>query len=93
MVTTGTKQHALSIVTTKFLLSAVSFLEELRPIPTLKTICGNHGRRKNVAREQTSAEGLASTQKRVANGGRRGVGGKRRATASGIEQHLSCLWC
>ncbi|GFT94018.1 hypothetical protein TNCV_3219481 [Trichonephila clavipes] len=42
---------------------------------------GNHQRYKNVARELKSVEGLASTKKGIANGGRReGVGTKHRAT-------------
>ncbi|GFT87847.1 hypothetical protein TNCV_799531 [Trichonephila clavipes] len=40
---------------------------EISPIPTQKTICGNRGGRaiKRMVHELTSAEGLASTKKRV----------------------------
>jgi hypothetical protein len=87
-----TAAHGSSIVTTESSQSAASLLEELSPIPTLKTTCGNRGRRKNVARELTSAEGLASAKKRVANGGRReGVGAKRRAAASASNHIASCI--
>ncbi|GFU34968.1 hypothetical protein TNCV_2992561 [Trichonephila clavipes] len=47
---------------------------------------------KNVARELTSAEGLASTKKIMSNGGRReGVRTKRRATASASKRNASCI--
>ncbi|GFV94805.1 hypothetical protein TNCV_1028031 [Trichonephila clavipes] len=43
----------------------------------------NHGRRKNIARELTSAEDLVSTKTRIIHGGRReDIGTKRRATTS-----------
>ncbi|GFW65237.1 hypothetical protein TNCV_395031 [Trichonephila clavipes] len=38
------------IVATEFSQLAAPFIEELSPIPTLKTTCGNSGRRKNIAR-------------------------------------------
>ncbi|GFU77745.1 hypothetical protein TNCV_1137531 [Trichonephila clavipes] len=50
-----TAAHGSFIVTIEFSQSAVSFLEEPSPIPTLKT---TSGRCKNVARKLTSAEGL-----------------------------------
>ncbi|GFV64734.1 hypothetical protein TNCV_3275051 [Trichonephila clavipes] len=57
-------------------------LEEQDPIPTRKPTCLNCGRRKNVAKELTGEENLAS-MKRVANGGRRkGVRVKLRAKAN-----------
>ncbi|GFT88707.1 hypothetical protein TNCV_905631 [Trichonephila clavipes] len=63
---TGPLYHYIAIA--KFSLSAASFLEKLSLIPTLKTICGNRGRRKNTVRELTSSEGRASKKKRAANG-------------------------
>ncbi|GFW06624.1 hypothetical protein TNCV_2189571 [Trichonephila clavipes] len=71
--------------------SAASFLEELSPIPTLKTTRGHHGKHENVARELTSAECLASTKKRVANGRREGVGEKRTATANASHHNAYCI--
>ncbi|GFY33474.1 hypothetical protein TNCV_2227431 [Trichonephila clavipes] len=64
---------------------------ELSPIPKTKTTSVNRGGRKNVKREQTSAEGLAST-KRVAKGCRsKDAGGKRRAIASTSKHNESAL--
>ncbi|GFV92926.1 hypothetical protein TNCV_1693191 [Trichonephila clavipes] len=91
-----TAAHGSSIVTTEFSQPVASFLEKLCPIPTLKATCGNRVRRKNVARELTSAEGLAPTKKRVASRAYKdGVGTKRRATESTSKHkcilHFSCL--
>ncbi|GFX53543.1 transposable element Tcb1 transposase [Trichonephila clavipes] len=56
--------HQITLATCGSCLSAASFLKDLSPTPTLKTPCENRGRRKNVARELTSAESPA-TEKRV----------------------------
>ncbi|GFT61880.1 hypothetical protein TNCV_815521 [Trichonephila clavipes] len=45
-----TAAYDSSIVNTKFILSAASFLEEPSPVRTLKTACRNRERRKNVSR-------------------------------------------
>ncbi|GFS60123.1 hypothetical protein TNCV_2826481 [Trichonephila clavipes] len=69
----------------------VSPLEELSPIPTLKTTCENHRRRKNVARVLASTD-LASTNKRIVNGSRRkGIGARRRATTNASKRNASCI--
>ncbi|GFS76093.1 hypothetical protein TNCV_4666871 [Trichonephila clavipes] len=90
-----TAAHGSSIFTTELSQSAASFLEKLSPIPTLKTTCGNRGRRKNVA------EGLFSSKKRVTKGGcKEGVweNAERERENSTCQQtkcilHLSCPWC
>ncbi|GFY05698.1 hypothetical protein TNCV_4403651 [Trichonephila clavipes] len=46
-----TAEHGTSIVTTEFVQSAASFLEELSRITTLKTSSGNREWRANNARE------------------------------------------
>ncbi|GFU18715.1 hypothetical protein TNCV_1352721 [Trichonephila clavipes] len=87
-----TSAHGSSNVTTGSSQSAASFLEGLSQNPTVKTTCGNHGRRKNIARELTIAEGLASTKKRVVKGNHReGIGAKHRATASASKHNASCI--
>ncbi|GFV76643.1 transposable element Tcb1 transposase [Trichonephila clavipes] len=58
-----TAAHGSSMVTSEFLPSLESVLEELRQIPYLEITCGNGGRHKNVARDMTSAEVLSSTKK------------------------------
>ncbi|GFW59276.1 hypothetical protein TNCV_2910221 [Trichonephila clavipes] len=63
------------------------------PIPILKITCEDRERRKKVAKELTSAEGLASTKKRVSNRGHRdGVGAKRRAVASSSKHNAFCTY-
>ncbi|GFT68279.1 hypothetical protein TNCV_659011 [Trichonephila clavipes] len=61
-----TAAHSSCIVATEFSQSAASFLEELSPIPSLKTTCRNRRRGENFVRVLTSTENLARTKKRVA---------------------------
>ncbi|GFV05889.1 hypothetical protein TNCV_2552561 [Trichonephila clavipes] len=83
----GTSYSSTWLIYCSFLI-----LEERNQIPTLKTTCGNSGRRQNVARELTSTEGLAST-KRVDNGGRsEDVGAKSKTTASARKHKASCMY-
>lgn len=87
-----TASNASSSVISESSRSTASLLKELSPVPTLKTTCSNRGKRKNIARELTSAESLASARKRVANGSSNvGVGAKRRATKSAGNSNVSCL--
>ncbi|GFX76787.1 hypothetical protein TNCV_1952281 [Trichonephila clavipes] len=82
--------HGSYIVTTKSSQS-VSLLKKLSPIPTLKTTRENRGRRKNVARELISAEGLISAKKRATNGGRKeGVLSKCKEIAP-VKHSASCI--